>query len=145
MDVERTDNFLPVRNLTEEVKRIAIMKAALREFTDDHERSLLAVQKRLKAGKRQIDICTEEFNSLELRINAVESRITDSLLSNQAAESEALNTVRENRRIKRKIISLKHDMEQQEKLLNRANETMDAVRSNCVKNKKLKELPAFST
>ena len=144
MDVERTDNFYPIITLTEDVEKIVLMKAALIAITDEHERSFLAVQNRLKAGKRQIEVCTQESNSLELRINAVETKITDSLLSNQAAEAEALNTVRENRSLKRKIIALKHDMEQQEKLLQTASQTLNAM-NNCVKNKKLKELHTVST
>lgn len=139
MDLERTDNFYPVLTLTEDVEKIVLMKAALIAITDEHERSFLAVQNRLKAGKKQIELCTQESNSLELRINDVETKITESLLSNQVAEAEALSTVRENRTLKRKIIALKHDMEQQEKLLQRANETLSAVNS-CIKNKKLKEL-----
>jgi len=135
--------FYPIITLTEDVEKIVLMKAALIAITDEHERSFLAVQNRLKAGKRQIEMCSQESNSLELRINAVETKITESLTSNRAAEAEALNTVRENRSLKRKIIALKHDMEQQEKLLQRASETLTAV-NKCVKNKKLKELPTVS-
>lgn len=46
MDVERTDNFLPLRNLTEGVENIALMKAALKACADEHERCLLSVQVR---------------------------------------------------------------------------------------------------
>ncbi|KFM68136.1 hypothetical protein X975_05605, partial [Stegodyphus mimosarum] len=146
MDVERTDNFLPVLNLTEDVEKLALYYSALRAYTADHERVLLSVQRRLKAGKKQIDLCSRESKAIELKLNAVELKITETVLLNQESETETLQTVKENRSIKRKIIALKNDIEQQEKILKRANETMNAVRKNCIRSsKKLKVLPAVST
>ena len=44
----------------------------------------------LFSGKRQLDACTQESNSLELRINAVETKITEAISTNQSAEAGIL-------------------------------------------------------
>lgn len=141
MDLERTESFLPVVNVQDEVEKIRMMKAALGAYLGDHEQILRSVQKRLKDGERQIDLCTRESTAIELGLNIVESKITESLLSIQDQEAETLQTAKENRNIKRKIIALKNDIEQQEKVLRRADETMNAVRKNLANSKKLKITP----
>ncbi|XP_054713030.1 uncharacterized protein LOC129222540 [Uloborus diversus] len=138
MDLERTDAFLPVINLAEDVEKIALMKAALRAMTEEHERSLMSIQGGLKAANRKLEFCTQECNAVHLQLNAVETKIAEAVMVNQESEAEALKTLKENRLIKRKIIALKSDIEQQEKILNRANETIIAVNR---RNKKIKVLP----
>ncbi|XP_035224269.1 peroxisomal targeting signal 1 receptor-like [Stegodyphus dumicola] len=87
MDVERTDNFLPVLNLTEDVEKLALYYSALRAYTADHERVLLSIQRRLKAGRKQIDLCSRESKAIELKLNAVELKITETVLLNQESET----------------------------------------------------------
>ncbi|XP_015923816.1 uncharacterized protein [Parasteatoda tepidariorum] len=136
---ERNDNFHPVLILSEDEEKIALMKAALKAYTDEYERLLLSMQRRLIAGKKNIDICCQESNEIELLLNALENKVIEAQLLAQDSETEALQTIKDNRMIKRKIIALKNDIEEQEKLLKRANETMQTVKMTAL-NKKIKVL-----
>ncbi|KAG8194813.1 hypothetical protein JTE90_017254 [Oedothorax gibbosus] len=144
MNVQCPDKFLPAfpncntlpnyRILTEDIEQIAIVKAALRSCTVEQERVLLSVQRRLQEGKNKIELCTKESNAIELELNAVEAQIAQALQLTQAAESEALKTVKENGAIKRKIIALKSDVEEQGRIIKRAKETMQVITDNYVLN-----------
>lgn len=144
MDIERNETFLPVLVLREDAEKIALMKAAINACAEECEHILLSLQRRIIAGKKKIDMCTKESNDIELELNALERKIIEAQLSAQESESEAVQTVKDNRNIKRKIISLKNDIEDQEKLLKRANETIEEVKNNAETNKKVKILQNIS-
>ncbi|GFY64307.1 uncharacterized protein TNIN_320751 [Trichonephila inaurata madagascariensis] len=120
------------------------MKAVLRSFTVDKERAFLSMQRRLKEGQKKLDLCTQESNEIELKLNTVEMKLAETFMLTQEAESEALQTVKENGTIKRKIIALKNDLEVQARVIKRANETMQAI-SKDRKKKRRKVLPERPT
>ncbi|GFS77787.1 uncharacterized protein NPIL_425091 [Nephila pilipes] len=143
MDIKRSaTTFVPtvLSNcciLTEDVKKIALMKGVLRSYTVDKERAFRSIQRRLKEGQRKLDRCTQESNEIELKLNTVEMKIAEAFMLTQEAESEALQTVKENGTIKRNIIALKNDLEIQERAIKRARETMQAISKDSNKKRKL--------
>ncbi|GBN12993.1 hypothetical protein AVEN_160849-1 [Araneus ventricosus] len=146
MDIKRPHatfmpTFLPNYSiLTEDVKHIAYWKALLRSYTVDRERALLSFQRRLKESQRKIDICTQESHDIELQLNTVEMKIAEAFQLTQEAEAEALQTVKENGTIKRKIKDLKHDLNQQGRIIKKANEAMQAISKSCVRSNKKRKV-----
>ncbi|GIY22267.1 uncharacterized protein CDAR_374811 [Caerostris darwini] len=120
MDIKPHTPFIPTfcpnyTIITEDVRKIALCKAFLQTLSIEQERSLYSFQRRIKEGSRTIELMTRESNDIELKLNTVEMKIAEALMVTEEAESEALQTVKENGTIKRKIIALKNDLAEQDK------------------------------
>ncbi|GIY42694.1 uncharacterized protein CEXT_518241 [Caerostris extrusa] len=138
MDIKPHTPFIPTFRpnytiITEDIRKIALCKAFLQTLSIEQERSLYSFQRRIKEGSRTIELMTRESNDIELKLNTVEMKIAEAVMVTEEAESEALQTVKENGTIKRKIIALKNDLAEQDKVIKRANETINAITRNAIR------------